>query len=88
MKEKCCCKCDKCYVALRIFALLALASVATYAVIQWWSEIAEAFARLKEKVVALADQIEIKVEKDVDFDDVKEAVEEKVEEAVEELKED
>ena len=87
MKEKCC-KCDKCYTALRIFTLLALVSVATYAVIQWWSEIAEAFARLKEKVVALADQIEIKIEKDVDFDDIKEAVEEKVEEAVEERKED
>lgn len=83
MKEKCCCKCDKCYTALRIFALLALASVATYAVIQWWSEIAEAFARLKEKVLALADQIEIKIEK---LDD--EELEEAVEEAVEESKED
>lgn len=62
MKEKCCCKCDKCYTVLRIFALLALASVATYAVIQWWSEIAEAFALLKEKVLSLKDQIEIKVE--------------------------
>lgn len=62
MKEKCCCKCDKCYTALRIFALLALASVAAYAVIQWWSEIAEAFALLKEKVLSLKDQIEIKVE--------------------------
>ena len=83
MKEKCCCKCDKCYTVLRIFALLALASVATYAVIQWWSEIAEAFARLKEKVLALADQIEIKIEK---LDD--EELEEAVEEAVEESKED
>ena len=82
MKEKCC-KCDKCYVVLRVFALLALASVATYAVIQWWSEIAEAFARLKEKVLALADQIEIKIEK---LDD--EELEEAVEEAVEESKED
>ena len=82
MKEKCCCKCDKCYVALRIFALLALASVAAYAVIQWWSEIVEAFARLKEKILALADQIEFKIEK---LDD---ELEEAVEEAAEETEED
>lgn len=81
MKEKCCCKCDKCYTALRVFALLALASVAAYAVIQWWSEIAEAFACLKEKVLALADRLEVKIERDIDFDDA----EEKLENAVEEI---
>ena len=90
MKEKCCCKCDKCYTALRVFTLLALASVATYAVIRWWTEIEEAFARLKEKVLALTDQIEIKIEKAVDFDDAEDKLEnavEEVEDAVTNLRE-
>lgn len=62
MKEKCCCKCDRCYTALRVFALLALLSVATYAVIQWWDEITDALCRFKHKALVLKEQVEEKAE--------------------------
>ena len=54
-----CCKCEKCYTALRVFALLAMASVAVYAAIRWWDEILTALEECRDKLTSLLEKKEL-----------------------------
>ena len=53
-----------CYIALRVFAVLMLVSVAALAVIKWWDEITDAFLQLKEKWCHL-----VKADGESDYED-------------------